>query len=197
MRLGLLVAAALGCVLGAGSTALILWPRRLAPPAETAEPPAPPPARAADPPGAPRLLPPVVPAGGAEDELTRRARTSGAPVLDPAFVARMVPVLTRGLAFLAARKRGKLLEVRCESRACQVRLRWPPESAQGRTQDPLLLAPVEPGCTRDMLPPREEQLRATSDPVEVSFFYQCPGWVEPANEMAPPAEEDQPSAAPP
>jgi hypothetical protein len=137
-----------------------------------------------------------MPPPAAEDAFTARARQSGPPTLDPAFLGHMVPLLTRSLGALAIRKRGSLVEVRCQSRTCLVRLSWPAETEGARAQDPALFAPPEPGCDVAMSPPREEQLGA-GGPVEVSFLYQCPRWVQQVIEGAPTADEQVTTTEPP
>jgi hypothetical protein len=58
-------------------------------------------------------------------------------------------------------------------------LQWPPETdAQARDANPLLFAPDEPGCTREMVPPRAQQLAVSGAPVRVSFYYQCNKWIQ-------------------
>jgi hypothetical protein len=192
-----LLRTALTFALGAGSAALFMT--ATGPPVAVDRPP---PARAERPVprrtawAAPLLPLPAASPVTADDAFTARVRQSGPPQLDPAFLGQMVPLLTRSLGALATRKHGNLLEVRCQSRSCLVRLGWPAEGAAARAQDPALFAPPEPGCEVTMSPPRDEQLRA-GGPVEVSFLYQCPRWVQQVIEGAPSADDQVTTTEPP
>jgi len=114
-----------------------------------------------------------------EREFARRA--VGRSGLDPAFAARMVPKLSQAVTYMMTSQRAQLLEMRCEARACVVRVLWPARRVGEPARTPAVLAPEEPGCAIDMQPPFEEQLQAPG-PTRVSFYYQCPDWVEPAFE---------------
>jgi hypothetical protein len=188
-RLGPILTAVLAFILGAASAAVVLRPRgRSAGGEPPEERPVVPAAARLDRPLPERPAPAAAGPAPVAEGFPSGAAQSGPPTLDPAFVGRIVPLLTRSLGALAARKRGNLVEVRCQSRACLVRLSWPPEAEGARDEDPALFAPPEPGCTVEMSPARPEQLR-TGAPAQVSFLYECPRWVEQAIEGAPSADD--------
>jgi hypothetical protein len=185
MRLGLAMTAILSFLLGAGvAVGVTTWRARHrpgAPDATALETTGPVRTVVAPPADLPRLSAPLTqPTPSSEDaELTRRAEASGSVVLDPSFSSYMIPKLGEALTLLTRAKRGQLLELSCRARSCVARLQWPPEiDAQGRDADPLTFAPDEPGCTREMVPSRAEQLAASGAPVRVSFYYQCNKWIQ-------------------
>jgi hypothetical protein len=125
----------------------------------------------------------VDPRAREEAEFTDRARASAGAGLDPAFAAHLVPKLGRAVTYMMRTRQAQLLELRCEGRLCVVRVQLTAAAGNQPLRDPAVLAPEERGCRVDMKPPLAEQ-RASAGPRRVSFYYQCPDWVEPAFEAA-------------